>query len=125
VPVLFTRSKCGLSDSVFSREYELLQRKLPAIQYKEVKDFAETASVILGSQLFIGNQSMAYSIAEITGHNRILEVCPTAHNCIPQTPNGKDCINMQNLLVHIKNQFPKHEQLTKERNSIATDEYHG
>jgi hypothetical protein len=104
-------------------EYNILKRKLPGMVYHPVKDFAEMASIVLGSRVFIGNQSMAYSIAEIAGHNRILEVCPYAHNCIPMTPNGKDCANLQNLFEHIKLQFPKHEQMIKERASMATDEH--
>lgn len=106
----------GLED-----EYEVMKRKLPSMQYYPVEDFAEMASVIQGAELFIGNQSMAYSIAEITGKHRILEVCPTAHNCIPMTPNGYDCINLQNLIDITKEMFiNKPKRL--EKASIASDE---
>jgi hypothetical protein len=91
-------------------EYEVIKRKLPEMKYKSVSNFAELASIILGSELFIGNQSMAYSIAEITGHSRILEVCPTAHNCIPITANGYDCINVQNLIDIMKHKYKVHEK---------------
>jgi hypothetical protein len=106
----------GLQD-----EFEVMARKLPAMNYCPVNDFAEMAAIIQGAELFIGNQSMSYAIAEITGKTRILEVCPTAHNCIPITPNGYDCINLQNLIDITKEMFiTKPKRL--EKASIATDE---
>lgn len=88
-------------------EYEILKRKLPEMRYRPVGDFLDMYHVIAGSELFIGNQSMAYALAEITGQNRILEVCPTAHNCIPMTPNGIDCVNLYNLVEVIKKKYGK------------------
>jgi ADP-heptose:LPS heptosyltransferase len=102
-------------------EYEVIKRKLPEMKYQPVNDFAEMAGIIKGCELFIGNQSMAYSIAEISGKTRILEVCPNAHNCIPMTPNGYDCINLQNLIDITKEMFvSKPKRL--EKASIASDE---
>jgi hypothetical protein len=106
----------GLED-----EYEVMKRKLPLMQYYPVKDFAEMAAVIKGAELFIGNQSMSYGMAEIMGQKRILEVCPVAHNCIPMTPNGYDCINLQNLIDITKEMFVNKPKRL-EKASIASDE---
>lgn len=78
-------------------EFAVLSKKLPNMDYKPVNDFYELAQIITGSDLFIGNQSMAFAIAEVTKTNRALEVCPDAHNVIPTGRNGYDCYSMQNL----------------------------
>lgn len=43
------------------------------IQYRPVKDFKELADVIAGADLFMGNQSAAYSIAMGLGKSSVLE----------------------------------------------------
>jgi hypothetical protein len=104
-------------------EYEIIKRKLPALNHVAVNSFLDTAAIIKGCHTFIGNQSMSYAIAEIMGHNRILEVSPFAHNCIPMTPNGYDCMNLQNLIEHMKRMHgDERKGLQLERASIATDE---
>lgn len=45
------------------------------------KDFLETAQIISGSELFIGNQSSPLSIAIAMGHKCIVETCPQCDNC--------------------------------------------
>ena len=52
-----------------------------------IKDFYELASVIRSAKLFIGNQSLCFSIAEAVKVPRILETCQYLPNVIPC---GKD-----------------------------------
>lgn len=54
-----------------------------SVQYHAVQDFKELADVIAGADLFIGNQSAAYSIAIGLGKSSILEtikIKPLANN---------------------------------------------
>lgn len=60
-----------------------------AVEFYQVKDFLELASVIAGSKLFIGNQSFCWWLAEAMKVDRWLEVCPYAPNSMPRTLNGK------------------------------------
>ena len=53
------------------------------VQYYPVKDFKELADIIAGADLFIGNQSAAYSIAMALGKSSVLEtikIKPLANN---------------------------------------------
>jgi hypothetical protein len=86
-------------------EFRVLSAKLPGMTYTEVQDFAELASVIKGSELFIGNQSMAYAIAEIIKHPRIVEVCPYANNVIPTGANGYGAFTLVNLIQIMKYKY--------------------
>ena len=63
------------------------------IRHEVTKTWLELVQVILGSKLFIGNQSFAYSLAEGMKHNRILEVCLFCPNCDPQSSNGHVRLN--------------------------------
>lgn len=54
------------------------------IKHLTVKDFRELAGYIAGCKLFIGNQSMAFAIAEQLKVRRILEQYCPAPNVIPQ-----------------------------------------
>ena len=85
------------------QEFKVISAKLPDIKHYEVQNFYELAQVIQGCNLFIGNQSMAFAIAEQMKHPRILEICPTAHNVIPTGPNGYGAWTILNLLQIIKN----------------------
>ena len=85
------------------QEYRVIKAKLPEIKHYEVSNFYELAQVIQGCNLFIGNQSMAFAIAEQMKHPRILEICPTAHNVIPTGANGYGAWTILNLLQIIKN----------------------
>ena len=59
----------------------------PGLFYTEnALDIAETIS---GSKLFIGNQSLAFSIAEALKHPRVLEVSHTKPNCMPHGAGGE------------------------------------
>lgn len=83
-------------------EYRVISAKLPNIKHYPVNDFYELAQVISGCNLFIGNQSMAYAIAEQMKHPRVVEICPTAHNVIPTGQNGYGAWTIVNLLQILK-----------------------
>lgn len=83
-------------------EYRVISAKLPNIKHYPVKDFYELAQVISCCNLFIGNQSMAFAIAEQMKHPRVVEICPTAHNVIPTGQNGYGAWTIVNLLQILK-----------------------
>lgn len=83
-------------------EYRVISAKLPNIKHYPVDDFYQLAQVIAASNLFIGNQSMAYAIAEQMKHPRVVEICPTAHNVIPTGQNGYGAWTIVNLLQILK-----------------------
>lgn len=83
-------------------EFRVISAKLPNIKYHPVDDFYQLAQVISGCNLFIGNQSMAYAIAEQMKHPRVVEICPTAHNVIPTGQNGYGAWTILNLLQILK-----------------------
>ena len=86
-------------------EFRVISAKLPKITYTQVNDFAELAALIKGSELFIGNQSMAYAIAEVMKHPRIVETCPYANNVIPTGANGYGCMTLVNLIQLMKYKY--------------------
>jgi hypothetical protein len=65
------------------REATLLE-----IPHEPTPTFMDLARVIAGSDLFVGNQSFPYSLAEAMKVQRVLEVCPTCPNCTPQGDAG-------------------------------------
>lgn len=50
--------------------------------------FLDIAQVIAGCNLFIGNQSACFAVAEALKVNRVLEVYRANPNCMPQSSNG-------------------------------------
>ena len=59
----------------------------PGLFYTEnALDIAET---IAGSKLFVGNQSLAFSIAEALKHPRVLEASHAKPNCMPHGAGGE------------------------------------
>ena len=58
------------------------------IEFYQVQDALEVAQVIKGSKFFIGNQSVAFAIAEALKHPRSLEVCYAFNNCQPHGEDG-------------------------------------
>jgi len=56
--------------------------------YIKVTNALEMTQAISGSKLFIGNQSLAFAIAEALKHPRVLEVCPGIENCGPIGGHG-------------------------------------
>lgn len=65
-------------------EYTLMKAIYPEVERLEVSNFLELAQYIAGCQLFVGNQSMAFAIAEQLKADRILEQYVRAPNVIPQ-----------------------------------------
>ena len=63
-------------------EYRVFTRKYGYIPFYKTKDAYEMASVIKGSELFIGNQSLAYSIAEGLKHRTIQETSNKIPDCV-------------------------------------------
>jgi hypothetical protein len=61
------------------------------------------ASIIKGSKLFIGNQSLGFAIAEGLKVARILEVFYGKNNCHPQSENGHvgNSINLEMIERYI------------------------
>ncbi len=60
-------------------EFADMKKIIPSLVYRPVKNFLEMTSLIAGSRLFIGNQSLPFSLAEALKINRLLEVyfeCP-------------------------------------------------
>jgi hypothetical protein len=61
-------------------EYESFKAQIGPIPYYPTKDLNEAAKVIAGSDLFIGNQSVCFWIAEGMKKNLVLEVWPAGPN---------------------------------------------
>lgn len=63
-------------------EHAVFQSRFGTIQYQPTATLLELAQIIAGSELFIGNQSCPYAIAEGLKHPAILEWVPgPAQNC--------------------------------------------
>lgn len=73
-------------------EYQDLKKELPELIYHPVNDFLETASIINGCRLFIGNQSFAFALAEGLKVNRLLEIYFEAPNVIPEGKGAHDFV---------------------------------
>lgn len=58
------------------------------IEGYQCKDALEMTQVIAGADLFIGNQSLAFALAEAIKQTRVLEICWRHPNCIPATENS-------------------------------------
>jgi hypothetical protein len=48
---------------------------------------------------------MAYAIAEVMKHPRVVEICPTAHNVIPTGDNGFGAWTIMNLTQILKSKY--------------------
>jgi hypothetical protein len=69
-----------------------------------VDNFLELAQAIRHCKFFMGNQSMAWNIAEAIKSPRLLEVCSWAQNCASVGPNGYDFMH-QSGLVYLFNKL--------------------
>lgn len=83
------------------KEYDEFKRitGLDKIKYHGECSYREILEIILGSKLFIGNQSFAFALAEAVKHPRVLEVLPQAPNCLLQGPRFHSFLT-QNVLRH-------------------------
>jgi hypothetical protein len=70
------------------------------MRFQQAESYKHLASMILGSKVFIGNQSFAYSLAEAMKHPRVLEVLLVDSNCMPQSSNGFTNLS-QSVLRHL------------------------
>lgn len=68
----------------------------------KVNDFLELGIVLNNCKLFIGNQSMAFQIAEHLKVPRILEVCKQIPNVIGSGPGFYDFINQRSLEYYVE-----------------------
>ena len=71
-------------------EFADMQQQIPSLVYHPVKNFLELASLIAGSQLFIGNQSFPFSLAEALKVKRVLEVFPQCPNVLVEGADAYD-----------------------------------
>jgi hypothetical protein len=67
-------------------EHDAFCRAFGNVEHRPTSDFLELAQLIAGSDLFIGNQSSPYAVAEGLKHPRILECNLRVPDCI--YPNG-------------------------------------
>jgi hypothetical protein len=72
-------------------EYEDFCRDFGRIGYLPTANLLKAAEVIAGSELFIGNQSSCYAIAEALKHNSIQETDLSTPDCIYVRPNAIHC----------------------------------
>lgn len=95
------------------REFETLAVNNSKLNYLEVSDFYELASYIAGCKLFIGNQSMAFSIAEQLKVKRIIEshyLCPNVIPCGGEYYNFQTNEQFKNILEHINGEYKNHNR---------------
>ena len=69
-------------------EHEQFCREVGRVPYLPTKDYLELANVLAGCELFVGNQSSPYAVAEGMKINTIQEVCPRIANCIFDRSNA-------------------------------------
>jgi len=81
-------------------EYDNLKTLIPKLNFHEVKDFLEMASIINSSAFFIGNQTFPYSLAEGLKIPRLLEIYPEFAVVHPKGENAKG--------FYFKNEFEKY-----------------
>lgn len=74
------------------------------IDFFKTENAIDVASVINGCDLFVGNQSFCYSLAESLKVDRVLEVCFEKPNCGPLSENGFTSEKLEQVLLN-KNFF--------------------
>jgi hypothetical protein len=70
-----------------TEEYRAFCAEFGVINRLLCNDMLDVAQAIAGSELFIGNQSSPFAIAEGLKHPSVLEVCPYAADCYVGRPN--------------------------------------
>ncbi len=71
-------------------EFADMKKQIPQLVYQPVQDFNEMASIIAGSEFFIGNQSFPFALAEALKVKRVLEVFPQCPNVVTEGANTYD-----------------------------------
>lgn len=74
--------------------------------YLQVDNFLEVAQAVKHCKIFLGCQSMIWNIAEAMKKLRVLEVCKSASNCVPNGANGYDYLHQGAVEVYM-NKFMK------------------
>jgi hypothetical protein len=94
----------GLEDECqkFNTEFGL------SIEHYPVRDFDELMNVIDASAFFVGNQSMAFGLAEGLKIPRILETCDFAPNVIPVGKDAYDFLYTDGLKYHFANLYRRY-----------------
>lgn len=85
-------------------EYEAMKKTITNLEHLKVNNFLELKDWIASSKVFIGNQSMCFSIAEQLQTERILEVYFGCPNVIPAGGEFYDVFN-QNGFKNAINQL--------------------
>ena len=87
------------------KEYDIFVKKwnLPNIAYLQVPDFLIAAQLIAAANVFMGNQSFLYNVAEGMKTPRMLELCAFAPNCYVTGPEGYEYLNQKGLELYFKN----------------------
>jgi hypothetical protein len=87
----------GLDD-----EWKSFCKSFVAIRHYKVQDFLELAIAINSCQLFIGNQSFCFALAEALKVPRILEVFAPLPNVIPTGENARDFYQTDALKYYVE-----------------------
>lgn len=94
-------------------------------EYLKVDDFLELAFYISQCELFVGNQSFCFALAEAMKVPRVLEVCSFAPNVIPVGKNAyqyydEECFEtILDMLLPKKNEKPKDYLIEQFEKDIA------
>jgi hypothetical protein len=88
-------------------EYLDMREQIPAMTFLEVGDFLQLAKLIAGSRLFIGNQSLPFTLAEALKVNRLLEVYFKAPTNSVAGRNGYDFCFQQQFEYLVKTRYEK------------------
>jgi len=89
-------------------ERDLLEREYGVnAKHYWCKDGLEIAQIIKGSKLYIGNQSLGFSLAEAMKHPRILEVYYGKNNCQPNSNNGYTSLDESLIDFHLSKENRK------------------
>lgn len=116
--VLIDYSTLRKYDNVFfvgvESEFKTISLHNRNIQHLKVRDFLELATYIASCRLFIGNQSMAFAIAEQLKVRRILEQYIPAPNVIPH--------GGEYYVTHTNDQFQNAIKLCLDGKTSHTDQ---
>lgn len=73
-------------------EHENFEEEVGRVVYQPTESLLDVAHLIAGSEVFIGNQSVCYAIAEGLKHKRIQETWPGSPDCVFPSDNAFFCV---------------------------------
>lgn len=76
-----------------SQEYRDFIKGFGKVEYIPTANLLETANLIAGAELFIGNQSCPLAIAEGLHKRTIVECCCFAMDCVHRRPGNIHCVD--------------------------------